>query len=67
MRWLPTGIRDQLAILIFGFGAPLHDLTIADLARPGIIFQIGVPPVRIDILTKIDGLFLMTHGRADLR
>ena len=38
------------------FGAPLHDLTIADLARPGIIFQIGVPPVRIDILTKIDGV-----------
>jgi hypothetical protein len=38
------------------FGAPLHDLTVADLARPGLIFQIGVPPVRIDILTEIDGV-----------
>ena len=30
------------------FGAPLHDLTIEDLARPGIVFQIGVEPSRID-------------------
>ncbi len=38
------------------FGAPLHDLTEADLARPGLIFQIGVAPVRVDILTAIDGV-----------
>ena len=38
------------------FGAPLHDLTVQDLASPGVVFQIGVPPVRIDILTQIDGL-----------
>ncbi len=38
-----------------GFGVPLHDLTEADLSEPGIIFQIGVPPVRIDVLTEIDG------------
>ena len=36
------------------FGAPLHDLTIDDLSTPGMVFQIGVPPVRIDILTKSD-------------
>ena len=29
------------------FGAPLHDLTEADLTTPGLIFQIGVPPVRL--------------------
>lgn len=29
-----------------GFGAPLHELTIADPERPGTIFQIGVPPKR---------------------
>lgn len=38
------------------FNAPLHDLTVDDLSTPGIVFQIGVPPVRIDILTKIDGV-----------
>lgn len=38
------------------FGAPLHDLTAEDLARPGLIFQIGVPPVRIDVITAIDGV-----------
>lgn len=35
------------------FGAPLHDLTREDLTQPGVIFQIGVPPVRIDVLTTI--------------
>src|SRR6266404_869739 len=38
------------------FGAPLHDLTAADLVRPGVIFQIGVEPIRIDVLTAIDGV-----------
>jgi hypothetical protein len=41
---------------LIGFGAPLHDLTIDDLSRPGLIFQIGVDPVRIDLITKIDGV-----------
>ncbi len=38
------------------FGAPLHDLSEGDLATPGLIFQIGVPPVRIDVITAIDGV-----------
>ena len=38
------------------FGAPLSGLTEGDLAAPGVIFQIGVPPVRIDILTAIEGV-----------
>jgi len=36
------------------FGAPLHDLTLADLSHPGVVFQVGVAPLRIDILTGID-------------
>jgi hypothetical protein len=28
----------------------------ADLATPGTIFQIGVPPVRVDVITAIDGV-----------
>ena len=38
------------------FGAPLHDLTEDDLVRPGLVFQIGVEPIRIDVLTAIDGV-----------
>jgi hypothetical protein len=38
------------------FGAPIGDLSVEDLARPGIVFQMGVPPNRIDIVTAIDGV-----------
>jgi hypothetical protein len=38
------------------FGAPLHDLSEDDLVRPGTVFQIGVVPNRIDILTQISGV-----------
>ncbi len=38
------------------FGAPLFDLTEADLVTPGIVFQIGVQPCRVDILTRISGV-----------
>lgn len=38
------------------FGAPLHDLTLEDLAHPDVVFQIGLPPRRIDILTSITGV-----------
>ena len=39
-----------------GFGAPLNDLTAADLTSKETIFQIGLPPLRIDIITNIDGV-----------
>jgi hypothetical protein len=38
------------------FGAPLQDLTASDLCRPGTVFQIGVAPRRIDMLTAIDAV-----------
>ena len=38
------------------FGAPLHDLTPTDLASAGTIFQMGVPPIRINVITSIDGV-----------
>jgi hypothetical protein len=38
------------------FGAPMASLTVADLAAPGLVFQIGIPPNRIDVLTAIDGV-----------
>ena len=40
------------------FGAPLEALgvTLADLATPDLVIQIGVPPNRIDLLTGISGV-----------
>ena len=38
------------------FGAPLRDLTIGDLRNPTTVYQIGVEPNRIDILTGIGGV-----------
>lgn len=38
------------------FGAPLCDITKKTFAQKGIIFQIGVSPRRIDIITHIDGI-----------
>ena len=38
------------------FGAPVTDLSVSDLATPGVVFQIGVEPNRIDILTSISAI-----------
>ncbi len=38
------------------FGAPLQELRVEDLKTPGTVYQIGLPPVRIDILTRITGV-----------
>ena len=38
------------------FGAPLHDLSEADLLEPELVFQIGVAPNRIDLLTDVTGV-----------
>lgn len=40
------------------FGAPLasHGVTERDFASPGTVYQIGLPPRRIDLLTEISGV-----------
>lgn len=38
------------------FGAPVESVSVEDLCSPGVIFQIGVEPNRIDVLTSIAGL-----------
>lgn len=38
------------------FGAPTADISEADFASEGIIFQIGDSPRRIDIITRISGV-----------
>lgn len=38
------------------FKAPLSDLTAADFAREGSFYQMGRPPVRVDILMSLAGM-----------
>lgn len=40
------------------FGAPLEaaGITAEDFSRPGSVYQVGLPPRRIDILTEISGV-----------
>jgi len=38
------------------FGAPMHEYSPSDFTSPETFFQIGIDPVRIDILTSVTGL-----------
>jgi len=56
--WVMPSPENADAILraLHRFGAPLHNLTKEDLQKNGTIFQIGVAPRRIDIITAASGL-----------
>jgi predicted nucleotidyltransferase len=56
--WVMPSPQNADAVLraLVRFGAPLHNLTREDLQRDGIVFQIGVAPRRIDIITTASGL-----------
>lgn len=56
--WVRPSPKNAAAVLraLHRFGAPLHGLTIADLQKDDTIFQIGVAPRRIDIITGASGL-----------
>ncbi len=38
------------------FGAPLSQVSEPDFAAPGVVYQIGLPPGRIDVLTELTGI-----------
>jgi hypothetical protein len=38
------------------FGAPLGQVKEEDFVRPGTVFQIGLKPLRVDLLTDLTGL-----------
>jgi len=55
IRPTPDNAARALRALV-AFGAPLAGLTVDDLTRPDTVFQIGLPPARIDILSGITGV-----------
>ncbi len=55
IRPSPENARRAFAALA-RFGAPLSELTPSDLVNPDIVFQMGLPPARVDILSSISGV-----------
>lgn len=47
------------------FGAPMGAIVESDFCQPGVTYQIGLPPRRIDLLTEMTGLTFADawHGR----
>lgn len=64
--WVKPSIDNARRVLsaLHKFGAPTDDLTESDLSRGGTIFQMGVAPNRIDVITAIAGVeFADAYGR----
>ena len=65
--WILANPQNATAVLraLKAFGAPMMDLKEEDFHRPGMVFQIGIAPQRIDILSSISGLsYVEAQSRA---
>jgi len=47
---------DRVLRALARFGAPLGSLGAADLTGEGTVFQVGIAPNRVDVMTGIDGV-----------
>lgn len=56
--WIPSDLNKPQTVYaaLKEFGAPMTDITLQDFEDPKMILQIGVPPVRIDIMMSVPGL-----------
>ncbi|MEN8246066.1 MAG: DUF6036 family nucleotidyltransferase, partial [Thermodesulfobacteriota bacterium] len=56
--WISTDPENASAVYhaLQQFGAPLNGLTQSDFSENGFFYQMGVPPVRVDILMGIPGV-----------
>src|SRR5262245_24485348 len=56
--WVEPSRENSQKVLkaLADFGAPLSGISESDFAQPGVTFQIGIAPLRIDILTEISGV-----------
>jgi hypothetical protein len=56
--WIDANPENAVRVMaaLASFGAPLDDVTADDFSREGITYQIGLPPLRIDVLTQLTGL-----------
>lgn len=56
--WVRADVDNASKVVaaLSAFGAPMDQISEEDFASPSIVFQIGVPPGRIDILTDLSGV-----------
>ena len=56
--WISTDPENASAVYfaLKQFGAPLNGLTQSDFSEDGFFYQMGMPPVRVDILMGIPGV-----------
>lgn len=47
---------EKVYLALQQFGAPVKQLTIADLTNPEMVYQVGVEPNRVDIIMGIGGI-----------
>ena len=69
--WVETSSNNSRKIYssLSEFGAPLSDISKDTFTKKGIVFQIGIAPRRIDIITYIDGVNFQDayKSREDIR
>ena len=55
--WISTDTTNAAAVYkaLKSFGAPLAGMTEADFAEDGYFYQMGVPPIRVDLMMGIPG------------
>ena len=49
------------------FGAPVDNLSISELATPGLIYVFGIPPIRVDLLNKPSGATFATSWKTKIK
>jgi len=56
--WIPAALNDPKRVYeaLKAFGAPLRDIAPEDFQNPKMFLQIGVAPVRVDILVGLPGV-----------
>jgi len=51
-----SGNAERILSVLDAFGFGSLNLVVDDFAKPGNVIQLGVPPVRIDLLTSVTGV-----------
>jgi hypothetical protein len=56
--WIQVDPKNATAVFqsLKAFGAPLENLAVNDFSEEGYFYQMGVPPIRLDIMMGIPGI-----------
>ncbi|MFH1857557.1 MAG: nucleotidyltransferase [Candidatus Omnitrophota bacterium] len=67
--WIPPALNDAQHVhdALRAFGAPLKDITPLDFQNPKMILQIGVAPVRVDIMVDVPGVSVQKAWKNKVR